>query len=193
MMPCSRDITTVDVANYTSSEVLRDGGQIRIRAIRADDKQRLLQHFQTLSPQSVYYRFFGLKRSLNDDDLHRFTELDFVYHVGLAATLGYGTSESFVGVGRYVRSEDSSRAEVAFAVLDEYQGHGIGTLLLKHLARIARMGGIKEFVAYVLGRNKQMLEVFANSGFRVHDSHESGVVRVSLEIEVPASGGSHKN
>jgi GNAT superfamily N-acetyltransferase len=193
MMPCSRDITTVDMANYTASEVLRDGSQIRIRAIRADDKQRLLQHFQNLSPQSVYYRFFGLKRSLNDDDLHRFTELDFINHVGLVATLGHGTSESFVGVGRYIRSEGSSRAEIAFAVLDEYQGHGIGTLLLKHLARIARMRGIKEFAAYVLGSNKQMLEVFANSGFRVHDSHESGVVRVSLEIEVPASGGSHES
>ena len=54
MMPCSRDITTVDMANYTSSEVLRDGSQIRI-AIRADDKQRLLQHFQNLahSPSTI--------------------------------------------------------------------------------------------------------------------------------------------
>jgi GNAT superfamily N-acetyltransferase len=96
-------------------------------------------------------------------------------------------------VGRYIRSEGSSRAEIAFAVLDEYQGHGIGTLLLKYLARIARMRGIKEFAAYVLGSNKPMLEVFANSGFRVHDSHESGVARVSLEIEVPASEGSHES
>jgi hypothetical protein len=124
MMLYSRDTTTVEVANYTASEVLRDGSQIRIRAIRADDKQRLLQHFQNLSPQSVYYRFFGLKRSLNDDDLHRFTELDFINHVGLVATLGHGTSESFVGVGRYIRSEGSSRAEIAFAVLDEYQATG---------------------------------------------------------------------
>jgi GNAT superfamily N-acetyltransferase len=189
MMPCPRDITTVDVANYTASEVLRDGSQIRIRAIRADDKQRLLQHFQNLSRQSVYYRFFGLKRSFNDDDLHRFTELDFINHVGLAATLGHCAGERFVGVGRYIRSEGSSRAEVAFAVLDERQGHGIGTLLLKHLARIAQMKGIKEFAADVLSTNQQMLEVFANSGFRVHDSYGSGVVRVSLEIEVPASAG----
>jgi L-amino acid N-acyltransferase YncA len=57
------------------------------------------------------------------------------------------------------------------------QGHGIGTLLLKHLARIAQMKGINEFAADVLSTNKQMLEVFANSGFRVNDSYESGVVR----------------
>jgi GNAT superfamily N-acetyltransferase len=184
---------TVDMASYAASEVLRDGGQIQIRAIRADDKQRLLQHFQNLSPQSVYYRFFGLKRSLNDDDLLRFTELDFINDVGLAATLGCGASERFIGVGRYIGNEGSSRAEVAFAVLDEHQGHGIGTLLLKHLVRIAQMKGVKEFAADVLRSNKQMLEVFAHSGFRVHDSYESGVVHVSLEIEAPASGGSHKS
>ncbi len=184
MMQRSGEITTVDMTNYMASEVLGDGSRILIRAIRADDKQRLLQHFQNLSPQSVYYRFFGLKRSLNDDDLQRFTELDFINHVGLAATLGRSASERFVGVGRYIRSEGASSAEVAFAVLDEYQGHGIGTLLLNHLTGIARVKGIKEFTASVLGSNKQMLEVFASSGFRVHDSYDSGVVRVSLEIGV---------
>ena len=61
-----------EAANYLISEVLRDGTVISIRAIRADDKQRLLHHFQGLSPQSVYYRFFGLKRSLSDDDLRHF-------------------------------------------------------------------------------------------------------------------------
>jgi GNAT superfamily N-acetyltransferase len=182
-MPSAREITTVLAPDYATSEELRDGSRIQIRAICANDKQRLLQHFQNLSSQSVYYRFFGLKRSLDDADLRGFTELDFVNHVGLAATLGCDASERFIGVGRYIRCGGSPRAEVAFAVLDEYQGHGIGTLLLKHLARIAQMKGIKEFAADVLGSNKQMLEVFANSGFQVHDSYESGIVRVILELE----------
>ncbi len=74
-------------ASYAAGEVMRDGRPIRIRAIRPDDKQRLLEHFAHLSPRSVYYRFFGLKRSLDDQDLRRFTELDFVNHVGLVATV----------------------------------------------------------------------------------------------------------
>jgi GNAT superfamily N-acetyltransferase len=172
-----------ETANYSVSEVFRDGTAMLIRAIRPDDKQRLVRHFQGLSPQSVYYRFFGLKRSLNDDGLRHLTESDFVNHVGLAATTECDGGERFIGVGRYVRREDLSCAEVAFAVLDEYQGHGVGTLLLKHLARIAQMNGISRFVAEVLGSNQQMLEVFANSGFRVHDSYESGVVHVSLETD----------
>ena len=171
----------MDTPNYSVSETLRDGSTILIRAIRTDDKLRLLEHFQGLSTKSVYYRFFGIKRSLTHDDLSRLTELDFVNHVGLAATIG-AELERFIGVGRYIRIENPSRAEVAFAVLDEYQGHGIGTLLLKHLAVIARRNGISEFGADVLGTNHQMLEVFANSGFSFHNSYESGVVRVTLDI-----------
>ncbi len=171
-----------DPARYSADEVLRDGGGILIRAIRPDDKQRLLEHFANLSQQSIYHRFFGFKRALSDQDLRNFTELDFVDHVGLAATVGAGDDERIIGVGRYIRSGGRDSAEVAFAVLDDYQGHGVGTLLLEHLARIARQTGIKEFVAYVMSSNRQMLEVFANSGFRERDSFESGSVRVALEI-----------
>jgi GNAT superfamily N-acetyltransferase len=170
-------------ANYSVCEVLRDGAAILIRALRPDDKPRLLCHFRGLSPQSVYYRFFVLKQSLSGDDLRHLTELDFVNHVGLAATTGSDGEELFIGVGRFIRSADRACAEVAFAVLDEYQGHGVGTLLLKHLARMGKINGISRFVAEVLGSNQQMLEVFANSGFRVHNSYEFGVVRVSLEID----------
>jgi GNAT superfamily N-acetyltransferase len=172
----------IDAVNYSALEVLRDGTAMRIRAIRPDDKQRLLQHFNGLSAQSIYYRFFGIKRSLTEDDLARLTELDFVNHVGLAATVQAGDDERFIAVGRYIRTQDPHRAEVAFAVLDEYQGHGIGTLLLKHLARIAQRNGISEFGADVLASNHQMLEVFANSGFSFHHSYESGVVRVTLQF-----------
>ena len=170
-----------EAMNYSVTEILRDGTALLIRAIRPDDKERLLQHFQGLSQQSVYYRFFGFKRSLNDSDLSRLTEIDFVNHVGLVAS-DSGHPERFLGVGRFIRTEVRSPAEVAFAVLDEYQGHGIGTLLLRHLARIAQRSGIRQFVANVLGSNHQMLEVFTNSGFSIHNSHEGGVVHIVLDI-----------
>ena len=175
-------MTIPDPARYSADEVLRDGGQILIRAICPNDKQRLLEHFARLSQRSIYQRFFGFKRALSDQDLRNFTELDFIDHVGLAATIGAGDDERIIGVGRYMRSGGRDSAEVAFAVLDDYQGHGIGTVLLKHLAHIARQAGIRQFVADVMSSNRQMLEVFANSGFREHDSFESGSVRVALEI-----------
>ena len=176
--------------NYSVTEELRDGTRLLIRAIRPEDKPLLVKHFRSLSERSIYYRFFGHKRSLKQADLRGLTELDFVDHVGLAATMETKGTERFIGVGRYLRSVDAGAAEVAFAVLDEFQGRGIGTLLLHHLAQIARQQGIKKFSAFVMGDNHQMLEVFANSGFRTHDHYDAGTVRVTLDLaESPSDFG----
>jgi acetate---CoA ligase (ADP-forming) len=183
-MPTSaRRETIPDPRNYAVDEVLRDGGSTHIRAIRPDDKQRLLKHFGGLSENSLYHRFFGLKKVLTQEDLVRFTELDFDRHVGLVATLRQDDEEVFIGVGRYVRTGEPSTAEVAFAVLDKHQGRGIGTLLLEHLGRIARASGIIEFEADVLGDNNRMLEVFGKSGFRVRRSAQAGVIHVAFPTE----------
>jgi GNAT superfamily N-acetyltransferase len=178
-----RSDTLGDLRGYRVDEALRDGGPIRIRAIRPDDKPRLLEHFRSLSPRSVYFRFMGEHRKLTEDELAKFTELDFENHVGLAATLGEGADERFIGVGRYIRGSDPSRAEVAFAVLDAYHGRGIGTLLLHHLGRIARSRGVAEFEASVLGSNRQMLDVFEQSGFKARHTFDSGVVLFHMKLD----------
>jgi GNAT superfamily N-acetyltransferase len=170
--------TPGDARNYCVDTTTRDGATIRIRAIRPDDQDRLHDHFKGLSELSIYYRFMGFKRDLTPQDLTRLTELDFRNHVGLAATLTEDGRERFVGVGRYICGADPHRAEVAFAILDGFQGRGIGTLLLEHLALIADANGVTEFDADVLGENRQMLEVFAHSGFESHRLLDSGVVRL---------------
>ena len=174
------DESIIDAAHYSVEEILRDGGSIHVRALRPDDRERLLEHFKGLSQQSRYYRFFGLKRSMTDAELVCLTQLDFVAHVGLVATLRDATGEHFIGVARYIRGEDPTHAEVSFAVLDEHQGRGIGSLLLDHLSRIARASGIVELEADVLGDNNRMLEVFAKSGFKVRRSNASGVIHVAF-------------
>ena len=173
----------LDARNYSSTEVLKDGGSIQIRAIRPDDKERLAEHFAALSQRSVYLRFMGMKKRLSADELQSFTELDFVDDVGLVATLLDGKSERIIGVGRYLRrprGQRAKRAEVAFAVLDEHQGRGIGTVLLDRLARIASASGVLEFEADVLADNRQMLGVFGKSGFRVQRAVEGGVFHVAF-------------
>lgn len=167
-----------DARSYCVDATMLDGATIRIRAIRPDDQDRLHDHFRSLSEKSVYYRFMGFKRDLTPQDLKRLTDLDFKNHVGLAATLTENGRERFVGVGRYICGADPHRAEVAFAVRDAFQGHGIATLLLEHLSLIADANGVSEFEADVLGENRQMLEVFAHSGFQSGQSLESGVVHL---------------
>jgi GNAT superfamily N-acetyltransferase len=167
-----------DARNYSVEAAMLDGTPIRIRAIRPDDKERLLEHFHGLSGKSVYLRFMGIRRDLSLDDLKHLTELDFKTHVGLVATLTENGGERFIGVGRYICGKDPTRAEVAFAILDGFQGRGIGTLLLEHLSRIADANGVTEFEADVLGDNRQMLEVFAHSGFERQRALDSGVMHL---------------
>ena len=171
------DILT-DPRKYCVETTMLDGSAIRIRAIRPDDHERLHEHFRGMSEQSVYFRFMGIRRDLSPQNLKQLTELDFKNHVGLAATLTENGRERFIGVGRYIRGANPSRAEVAFAILDGFQGHGIGTLLLEHLSLIADANGVTEFEADVLGENRQMLELFAHSGFESDRALDSGVVHL---------------
>jgi acetyl coenzyme A synthetase (ADP forming)-like protein len=131
----------------------------------------------------VYFRFFGAKRRLTDAELDRFTRLDFVDRAGLVATLREQGAERIIGVGRYARTDAPHAAEVAFAVADEHQSRGIGTVLLEHLLRLARANGITEFNADVLGENNRMLDVFGASGLVVTRAHEDGVVHLSFPTE----------
>jgi acetate---CoA ligase (ADP-forming) len=179
----------IDARHYAVNELLRDGGSIRIRAIRPDDKERLVEMFGRLSPRSIYFRFFNTKKGLTEEELRRFTELDFVEDVGLVATLLDDEREHVIAVGRYMGAKDGpkQRAEVAFVVVDEHQRRGVGTLLLEHLARIARDRGITEFEADVLGENNRMMEVFIRSGLPAVRSLEGGVFHLSLSTaETPA-------
>ncbi len=169
-------------ARYRIEDIARDGASIIVRAIQPSDKELLSEHFHGLSNQSIYFRFMGIKRELSDADLRRLTEVDFRDHVGLVATLSDVGRERFIGVGRYIRKPASTRAEVAFAVIDEHQGRGIGTILLEHLRRIAQAGGIDAFEAEVLSENRRMLGVFTQSGFKVASSFDSGTVHVFFPI-----------
>jgi acetyl coenzyme A synthetase (ADP forming)-like protein len=172
---------SIALRDYGVDEVLKDGGSIHVRAIRPDDRERLLDHFNRLSARSVYFRFFGAKRRLNDHELDGFTRLDFTQRVGLVATLLEGGQERIIGVGRYARLDEAPHsAEVAFAVADAHQGRGVGTVLLDHLVRIARTQGVTEFQADVLGENNRMLEVFGATGFVVRRSTEAGVVHLAF-------------
>ena len=114
-----------------------------IRAIRADDRGRLIAAFRKLEPETIYTRFFEYKNELTDADLKRATEVDFEKRVVLLVTTGSGADEIVIGGGSYAsygRPDGGRSAEVAFIVEEEYQGFGLGSRLLRHLAAIAGEG-----------------------------------------------------
>ena len=173
----------LEPASYFRRETLRDGTQVCVRAIRSDDKERLATGFNRLSPESRRRRFFASVSTLTPPALRYFTELDFRNHVGLAVSVDEPPEERFVAVGRFIRANpDADHAEVAFTVADDYQARGAATLLLTHLAGIARTLGIRAFSAVVQADNRGMLEVFEQAGLPIKSKVEQGVVQLCVEL-----------
>jgi len=170
---------------FSYQEVLQNGTPVHLRPIRADDKQRLINGFNRLTGNSIYFRFFSDKKTLSQKELEYFTEVDFEHHIAIVATLLNNNEEEIIGVGRYVELEDTvtdKAAEVALAIDDEHQHLGLGTLLFEHLVRIAQNNKISTFVADVLLENKQMLEIFEHSGFKLHQTIDHGVIHIMFNI-----------
>jgi GNAT superfamily N-acetyltransferase len=165
-------------SEWEADVVLRDGTVAHVRPIRPSDTDGIHRFHSGQSEESIYLRFFAPLRRLSDADVHRFTHVDYVDRVALVVTL----REDIVGIGRYDRI-DARSAEVAFNISDHYQGKGIGSVLLEHLAAIARDVGITRFTAEVLPQNRKMLSVFSDAGYDVTRHIEDGVVEVGFDIE----------
>jgi RimJ/RimL family protein N-acetyltransferase len=162
-------------------ETLPDGRSIEIRALKLTDRDELLSAVSRMSDQSIHRRFFSPKPSFTDQEIAYYLNVDFVNHMALVAVLQEGGRAAIVAGARYIVSEPGA-AEVAFAVDDAHQGQGIGALLMKHLAAIARQSGLRELFAEVLPSNRAMLKVFEKSGLGVSTKREQGVVHVTLKI-----------
>jgi RimJ/RimL family protein N-acetyltransferase len=177
-------------SRYAAAELLPNGRQIEIRALRPTDRADLLAAVERSSPQSLYRRFFSPKHGFTEKEITYFLDVDFIGHVALVATLKEEGRTVIVGGGRYVATSPE-KAELAFAVVDQYQGQGIGAALMRHLIAIARAAGLEALSAEVLAENVAMLKVFAKSGLPMSTERESGVVRVALLLREGSEATRH--
>ena len=172
----------VEPSNYSAIEKLRNGERIEIRALRPQDRDDLIAAVDRTSSESLYRRFFAVRRRFTETEESFYLNIDFVSHVALVALAEENGQPTIIGGGRYVVDEPG-QAEVAFTVVDKYQGRGLGTALLHHLAMIARQAGLRALVAYVLPDNRAMLKVFEKSGLRYTAKREAGSVYVKLGLD----------
>jgi GNAT superfamily N-acetyltransferase len=170
-----------ETASYRAVETLRDGRPVEFRALKPDDRDGLSAAVGRVSTQSLYRRFFAVRRSFTEKETAFFVDVDFVDHVALVAVVEEDGRPTIVAGGRYIVVQPG-QAEVAFAVIDAYQGQGIGAALMRHLASIARAGGLHELTAEVLPENIPMLRVFEKSGLSPVTRREAGVVHVTLRL-----------
>lgn len=176
----------IDVKNFKTSETLKNGMTVTIRAVRPSDKDLIVEAFSNLESETIYTRFFHHKTSLSEVELTKITAPDFAREVGLVVTVDRPEREVIIGAARYVvlqaGQEGKRSAEIAFLVEEDYQGLGIAGRLLGHLVRIAREQGITSLEAEVLAGNRAMLNVFKRCGLDCRTKHENGEIHVTMPL-----------
>lgn len=164
---------------------LRDRSMVTIRPITKSDRQLLQEAFARLSDASRRRRFLVPANSLSDEDLSYLTDLDHARHEALVA-LEAETGEA-VGVARYVRVPgDRESGEVAVAVVDEWQGRGLATVLLSDLTERARQNGLRRYTALVSKDNEVVLDVLDRLGAVRFGETANG--EIEYGIDFPAEG-----
>jgi GNAT superfamily N-acetyltransferase len=149
-----------------------------VRPIESTDAAALVRFHGHLSGRSIQLRYFYSHLKLQPAELAHLTCVDGFNRVAYVVE----HDGEIIAVGRYDRLEDLCSAEVAFVVADEFQHHGLGSLLLERLAETAKRAGIGEFKASVLAENSTMLAVFHGAGFPMTQSRTLDVVELVMQI-----------
>lgn len=162
---------------------LNDRSKVQLRPIAPEDEPLLHDAVAAMSERTVYFRFFSPIKRMSDALAHRLAVVDYHDRFAIVATSNKPAGkERIVGVARYDRAPQTDVAEVAVAVIDEFQRRGLGGVLLAELARVARLHGIKSFQLIVLPENREMLGLLRKMGW-IHQARVAGgVYEISFEL-----------
>lgn len=158
--------------------LLSDGEQVEIRRLAESDVEAVRILHAGLSDESLYRRFFALNRAMAERLAERVCRAPGPDH----AALGAWAHGRLVGVAEYEPADVPGEAELALAVADRMHHRGVGTLLLEHLASLARVRGVAAFRADTLAENTPMLRVFADAGLPAERRVTAGVVELTLPL-----------
>lgn len=184
--PAATATETVQTKPAAERVALGPGIEVLVRPIRPADKPLMTAAFERLTPEARFMRFFAPVRRLDSNDLAYLTEIDHVDHEALIAV--DPEEGSLIGVARYVRTRPANEAEVAIIVSDAWQGKGLGTVLLKRLARRAADEGIEFFLALVLVENRSARDLFEGLVPGMTETSHSNPGQIEIRIELPRPG-----
>jgi acyl-CoA hydrolase/GNAT superfamily N-acetyltransferase len=149
-------------------EALDIGGEkIIFRPTKPVDERRIQEHFYHLDRKDIISRFFHEKRRFVRDDVEGMSQIDYIRNLTIIAVVGEFGFGRVVGVGEYYLEEANNTAEIAFSVSKDYQGKGLGRILIRKLAEAARENGIAGVFAYTSPRNQAMIKLFKTLPYKV--------------------------
>jgi acetyltransferase len=171
-------------AEWIEQLTLEDGTQVTLRPIRPDDAARLQAGFLKLTPETIYLRFMKIAVQLTDREAENFANVDYQANMAFVCSIQEDGEEQLIVSARYAsRPDEPGIAEVGIVVRDDYQGRGLGGIVLNRLVRYARTHGIHEFAATILTSNMRIMRFVQSSGLPYRrEMIEPGVwdIRISL-------------
>jgi acetyltransferase len=156
---------------------LKDGTTAVLRPIRPEDEPELSALYARLSPETAYQRFFTVMARLPPSWAHTFANVDYERRMAIVAV---SPDNRLIAVARYDLDEASDEAEIAIVVQDQWQGKGLGTILLAELLGYAEAKGIRRFRADVLTENRRMLDLLGRQTRVLERRTDRGVTSLLL-------------
>ncbi len=160
----------------------KTGLQILLRPVKISDERILKDFFYALSEDSMYLRFFSMRRDMPHQRLQDFLIIDYSRKMVILALLQNKEKETIVGLGQYEVNQDMHTAELALVVRDQCQNQGVGTELFSYLIYLARRQGLLGFTAEVLVENTSMIRLFEKMGFDIKKRRDEGVYEMSTRF-----------
>ena len=175
-------------SQYVTKWKLKDGTPVTIRPIRPEDEPLMVRFHETLSEQSVYFRYFHhmrLSQRVAHERLTRMCFIDYARQMALVVERRdtKGGVREILAVGRLIKLREANEAEFAILISDRFQRSGLGTELLRRLVQIGRDEKLDRIVADILPENRGMLRVCEKLGFRRRYSVGEQVVKAELDLE----------
>ncbi|MFV0436797.1 MAG: GNAT family N-acetyltransferase [Desulfopila sp.] len=160
-----------------------DDQKITIRPSKPVDERRIQEHYYNLAKEDVLSRFFCQKSHFTRADIEVRSQTDYVNALSLIAVSGEFGFGKVVGVAEMIRLRGANIAEVAFSVSDEFQGKGLGKLLLRKLADAAREGGLAGLMAFTAPGNQGMIRLFQTLPYKVTKKLEDGDLLLNCRFD----------
>jgi acyl-CoA hydrolase/GNAT superfamily N-acetyltransferase len=160
-----------------------DGELITIRPAKPVDERRIQEHFYTQDKDDIYSRFFQARTRFVRGDVESMFQIDYVKNLTLLAVVGEFGFGKVVAVGEYLVDPAKNIAEIAFSVSKEWQGKGLGKVIMKKLSEAARENGISGLMAYTLPRNQGMIKLFKSLPYKTNTVYDGEVVELTCMFD----------
>lgn len=168
--------------HYETFTTTPGGVDLFIRPIKPEDAPLLVDMFNSMSPKSVYFRFFMHLKALTPKMIVSLTQIDYDNDMALVAFDRRGKEEKIIGVARFMNKPGDTEPGFAVTVGDPWQGKRIGETLMKHLLAIAKERGIQTMWGTVLSENVNMLSLVKKLGGDISRSHDYKGYDVKIDL-----------